>query len=129
VLGVAAGFAAASMLILLGDLALREMVPDQFDAQGRTGSAGVLLCILLYMAIFAAVGGYVAARIADQQPVAHALATGVVLLVMSALLTVTAWHTAPGWYHAAALLLIVPATYVGGKIRAMQLARESAAGT
>jgi hypothetical protein len=125
IFAIAAGFFATAVLSLGGDLTLRAAMPQAFDVHGQAGSPNVLLLILLYVGIFGAAGGYITAHFAPRRPVAHALILGTVSLVISAIVTISAWGAAPAWYHLAALLLIVPVAFAGGKLREVRL-RKSA---
>jgi FtsH-binding integral membrane protein len=96
------------------------MAPTAFAANGQAHSMGVLMFVLAYTAVFGITGGYVTARFADRRPVAHAMALGVVALTISIIITIFAWSSRPAWYHIVALLLIVPAAALGGKLRELQ---------
>jgi peptidoglycan/LPS O-acetylase OafA/YrhL len=119
---VAAGFFTTAVLSLGGDLAFRAMSPAAFAANGQARDIGVLIFVLAYTAAFGIAGGYVAARFADRRPVAHALALGIVALIISTVITIFAWSTRPAWYHIMALLLVLPAALLGGKLRELQSA-------
>ena len=82
-----------------------------------------LLVILLFSTnASAAVGGYLAGLIAIRRPLAHALVLGVVGLLATVPLTITYWNNEATWYHVCALAFILPATGVGGWLRARQQA-------
>jgi hypothetical protein len=115
--GVAAGFAATNVLSLLADNLLRAMVPSSFSNQGL--DARGLLLTLVANAVCGMVGGYVAARIATRQPILHAAALGVLMLVVSIAATVFFWDRAPAWFHLTTLALTVPTAMLGGKIRTL----------
>jgi len=120
ILAVGAGFFATAVLSLGGDLAFRALSPQAFDASGRAHDAHVLLIVLAYVAIFSFVGGYITGWLAQRRPVAHALVLGIVELAISAAAAIAAWDTAPAWYHVTALLLLVPVTVLGARVREMQ---------
>lgn len=116
VLAVAAGFFATAVLSLAADLVFRAVAPQAFGGGAR--SSGVLLAILAYTGIFGATGGYITARIAIQRPLAHALALGVIALLVNGAVAVAARGTVPVWYQVATLLIIIPAALLGGALRA-----------
>jgi hypothetical protein len=53
----------------------------------------------------------------------HALILGVLGLIFNIAGTVAMWDTAPAWYHATALALVMPYAWIGGRIRERQLER------
>jgi hypothetical protein len=69
---------------------------------------------------YGAVGGYLAARLGRGAPLGAAFLFGV-LGVSLALVTA---GDVPGWYRAALVMLLVPATLTGGWMRARHLARR-----
>lgn len=117
VLAVAAGFVIIFVLAIGTDLLVRFALPGAFDALGRTESAPVLLFTLGYLFVFGTAGCYLAARWAPHSPVRHALALGLAGLLFSTVGTVVLWASAPPWYHVAALTLVMPAAWLGGRIR------------
>jgi hypothetical protein len=96
------------------------MSPASFNAEGQAVSDGPLFVIMGYEVLFAAVAGYVTARLAIRKPIAHALIMGAVVLVGRIPTAILAWNAAPAWFHLGVLLLIVPAALVGAKIGAMR---------
>jgi hypothetical protein len=70
-------------------------------------------------------GGYVVARLAPDRPVQHALALGIIGLVMSTLGVVATWgkgpEFGPKWYPLALVVLAIPNALIGGLLRQRQL--------
>lgn len=120
IFAVAAGFFTTAILSLGGDIVFRNVAPTAFDTNGRPTSAGGLMVMLAYTALFGFVGGYVTARIAIRRPMAHALAVGCLALVFGIATAIIAWSTAPAWYHLTTLVLTVPVAVAGGKLREWQ---------
>jgi hypothetical protein len=58
---------------------------------------------------------------------AHALVLGALGLAFNVAGTIAMWDTAPAWYHAVALALVMPYAWLGGRIRERQLALGDAA--
>jgi hypothetical protein len=85
----------------------------------------LLLLATTYRCIYAVIGSYTTARLAPDRPMQHALAGGVVGLVLSIVGAVMAWNKVatlgPHWYPLALVVTALPCAWVGGKIRAMQL--------
>ena len=116
-----AGFLLAVVLAFGAEFALitlfhREPVND-------SDREPTMLVILLFTTnAAAAVGGYLAGWVAIRRPLVHATVLGVVALLSSIPLVVTHWGNEPAWYHISNLLLVLPATAVGGWMRARQVA-------
>jgi hypothetical protein len=77
-----------------------------------------------YVALFAVFGCYVAARLAPNRPMAHALVLGALGLVFNVAGTVARWDHAPAWSHVLAMALVMPYAWLGGRLRERQLARS-----
>ena len=121
IVAVVAGFLLAVVLAFGTEFALmtlfhREPVND-------SDREPTLLVILLFTTnASAAVGGYFAGWVAIRRPLAHALVLGLLGLLVSIPLNVTYWSNEPAWYHVGNLLLVLPATAIGGWMYARQRA-------
>lgn len=118
---IAVGFVLIASLALAADAALKTIVPGAFDAAGRLDSTPLLLLTILYVGAFAVAGCYVAALLAPSRPMIHALALGGLGLVVNVAGSIALWHTAPGWYHAVALILVMPWAWLGGRLREREI--------
>lgn len=123
VLAVGAGFVLIAVLSFGTDLLVRAALPDAFDATGRTGSVPLLLLTLAYVGVYAVAGCYMAAALAPSRPLRHALVLGALGLAFTTAGTLATWDTAPPWYHAVALLLVLPYAWLGGWLRQRALVR------
>jgi hypothetical protein len=87
----------------------------------------------VYRSVYAILGSYITARLAPNRPMQHALAGGIVGLVLSIVGAVVAWNKVatlgPHWYPLALVATAMPCAWVGGKIRVMQLGRRGDDGT
>jgi hypothetical protein len=72
--------------------------------------------MVVYGAVFAALGGYVAALIAGRRPRAHALAVGV-LIALGSTVSLIASESDARWSQLAALVLMAPAAALAGMLR------------
>ncbi len=72
---------------------------------------------LLLGLVMTGVGAYVAARMATRAERLHAFAVGVVSTATGFTIVFTAPDTQPFWSQAAALILTIPAAFVGGEVR------------
>jgi peptidoglycan/LPS O-acetylase OafA/YrhL len=77
-----------------------------------------------YRVVYAVAGGYVAARVAPRRPMAHALALGVVGLVVSAAGAAATWNEGPAfgprWYPLALVATALPCAWAGGRLHLKQ---------
>ena len=113
------------MAVALGlDFLLMSLFPHWADSRGRVESVPVLFLMLSYSTATEVLAGYVTGRVARRREVAHALVLGLLQLTMGAVATVRMWDTAPAWWHAALLALVVPATVAGGQWRALHKSRR-----
>jgi peptidoglycan/LPS O-acetylase OafA/YrhL len=78
-----------------------------------------------YRMIDGTIGGYVAARLAPDQPVAHALALGSIGFVLSIAGVLATLNKGPEfgpkWYPLALVVVSLPCALLGGLLRARQL--------
>lgn len=127
ILAVIAGFVAASAVMMCVEtLNGRVLYPELGKAaQGMTdreaigalmasAPAGALLVVLFGWALGSVAGGFLAAWIASDAPVRHALFLGVLLTVAG--IANNLGLPPPGWFWAASLLVLLPAAYAGGTL-------------
>jgi len=120
ILAIVIGFVFIGVLAFGTDAALRAAMPDAFGPAGRVDSVPLLLFTQFYVFVYAVAGCYLAARIAGRKPMQHALILGALGLVFNIIGSVKMWDTAPAWYHIVAILLVMPAAWLGGRIREKQ---------
>lgn len=112
-MAVGAGFFAIQVVSLGVDLAVGEKLP-----------LGVRIA---YVAAIQCLGGYITARLAILNPVKHAFVLSLIVLALSAAIAAMTWEAALASYHILTLLLVVPLTVLGGKLRELQV-RNGAVG-
>ena len=92
--------------------------PESSDSQIQEllASPGFLLAATAHGSFFTALGGYVAARLAPDDPLRHAVIVGLLSLILAALLATTPSDgpEAAWWVGALGYVLAVPAAAVGG---------------
>jgi hypothetical protein len=89
---------------------------------------GLNLLALAYRSVYAVAGSYLAARLAPHDPMRHALALGLVGLVLStagALAAITA-DLGPSWFPVALVLTALPCAWLGGALYRARRARPHA---
>jgi hypothetical protein len=126
ILSVLAGFLVIVILSVVTDTALESTgvfpPPDKglFDTR-------LLLLALTYRSIYSVIGCYITARLAPDRPVAHALALGLLGVVVSTAGTIAAQNLGPAWYGIALAVLALPLSWLGGTLyesRSATLARS-----
>ncbi|GAB1344882.1 hypothetical protein [Gemmatimonas sp.] len=121
IVAVATGFFLIALLSFGTDFAIRAAMPALFDGEGRTTSVTVLVLTIGYVGLYATIGCYLAARLAPREPMRHALVLGVLGLLFNLIGTWFAWSTAPLWYHAVSLALVMVWAWTGGRMRVQEL--------
>ena len=80
-----------------------------------------------YRTIFGVLGAYITARLAPSRPMMHALILGALGTVAAAAGAIAMWDKMPAigpkWYALALIAPRLPAAWLGGKLRLMQVAR------
>ncbi|TGL96309.1 hypothetical protein EHQ76_16155 [Leptospira barantonii] len=69
-----------------------------------------------YRIVFGILSGYITARLAPDQPMQHALALGIVGVVVSVIGAVMMWEAGPAWYSLAIIAIALPCSWAGAKI-------------
>jgi hypothetical protein len=81
-------------------------------------SAPLWVLATAYRVVYGIAGGYVTARLAPDRPMHHALALGVIGVVLSTVGAVVNWNKGaaygPHWYPIALIAISLPSCWVGG---------------
>ena len=123
VAAVVAGILAAFVLTLITDLVLHAI--GVFPPWGQPVSDGPLVLATAYRIVFGVVGSYVAARLAPDCPMRHALIAGLIGFVVSIAGAIVTWNKGPAfgphWYPLALIVTALPCAWVGGWMGERQL--------
>jgi hypothetical protein len=115
---VLAGFVAVVILSLGTDIVLRAA--GIFPALGLRMGDKLLLLATAYRTLYGVAGSYITARLAPDRPMQHALAGGVVGLVLSTVGAVVTWNKGPAfgphWYPLALIATAMPCAWAGGAL-------------
>lgn len=122
ILGIVAGFLVIGGLVGVTDLAMRALFAGRFAPSGGTVDPMLLAVTEIYVFVYAAAGCWLCARIAQRRPMLHAIVLGVLGLIFNVAGSYMTWQLYPAWYHVVALILVMPAAWVGGRIAERQLA-------
>ena len=117
-----AGFLFVVVLSLGTDAVLRGT--GVFPQLGQSMSTALYLLATAYRTVYGIAGSYITARLTPHSPMQHALAGGVVGLVLSTVGAVATWNRldlGPHWYPLALIATAMPCAWAGGKLRVMQL--------
>ena len=127
ILGVIVGFIIWSALWVGSDAVFSAISPDWGNTSADfraavenkmpfTLSSAILLTLLIKSFIVSIISGFVAALIAKENR-KSTLVLGVLLLIFGILIQTVYWNYVPLWYHIPFLLMLIPMTILGGKIR------------
>jgi hypothetical protein len=120
---VLVGLFAVLVLSLGTDQALHAL--QVYPPWGEPMADGLLLLATAYRSAYAVAGSYIAARLAPDRPMQHALVLGIVGLVLSTAGTVATWNGGPAfepkWYPLGLIAIAMPCAWAGGRLRGMQL--------
>jgi hypothetical protein len=112
--------------VLVGYLVFALSAVAFFKLAGRAPHsvqpAWFMVASALYGMFFAALGGWVAARVAPSRPVGHAIAMALVLALGAAVSLVMSPGVRATWSQWSALLLMAPSAWLGGRLAASRLA-------
>ncbi len=115
-LAVILGLALSYALTLSSDAAFHLLnIPEGDERRLPT----LLLAMVAYF-LWLAIAGWFTGAIARHAEVAHAVAMGLLRLLLSVAIAAQIHGDAPEWWVVTRLLLIVPAVVLGGGLRAFQ---------
>jgi hypothetical protein len=118
ILGVVVGFILWSVLWLGCNQALLMLgLLSPMTAQPVTDPKPLLL-LLVASVLISLVTGYVTARIVGFPWALPVAVLGALLLATGIFFQVKVWYLMPLWYHLTFLLLLIPMTFVGARMRA-----------
>jgi hypothetical protein len=114
---VAAGTALWGILWATTGQSLLAAVPDSFNADGGTDSAGVLLFLLAISVVLSLLAGWLTARLAPKNAWRHVYWLGALQLAIGLAVQIGSWALMPVWYHIPFLALLIPGVLAGGLLR------------
>ncbi|MCA1589789.1 MAG: hypothetical protein LC734_05225 [Acidobacteria bacterium] len=128
ILGIIGGFIAWSIFWAGSDQIFRSIWPDSYGAhqfgleRAMTNNepfatdAGILLISIFRSIVITIMSGFLAAVISKENWKAP-VALGILLLLFGVFVQAVAWNYLPVWYHLLFLLMLVPMTILGGKMK------------
>ena len=123
VFAVVVGAVVGIVLSIGTDLAMRKT--GIFPESGRMMTNGLFVLATVYRAVYGVFGSYLTARLAPNRPMFHALVLGGIGTAVGVLGVVVNWNKmqemGPHWYAIAIAALGMLQSWIGGKLRLMQL--------
>lgn len=116
-LGVMIGMVVWSVLWLGGSSMAQSSLPELIPAGERVEHVGVLLGYLVWSIVLSVLAGYVTAAIAGTSAIRAVWTLAMIQLGLGIFFETSAWEITPVWYHVVFLVLLVPATVAGGRLR------------
>lgn len=116
ILSVVAGYVAWIAVFFPGSAVMRSTMASVHDEAGFTQDATALVLYLVISVMAALAAGFVTAKLATPPAARWVLYTALALLATGVPVQISAWGQLPVWYNLAFLVLIVPATLVGGRL-------------
>jgi len=111
---VLAGFVAVVVLSIGTDAALVAVKIFPPLDQPTLFTTPLLLLATVYRSIYSIVGSYLAARLAPNRPMRHALALGALGFVSATAGAIIMRDRGPAWYPIALIVFAMPCAWVGG---------------
>ena len=126
ILAVFVGTVIGVVLTLATDVVLHAV--SFFPPWGDPVTSGPLAVATAYRAVYGVLASYVMARMAPHSPMHHAIAGGILGLIVSTIGAVVTWDKGPAygphWYPVALIILALPTAWLGGKIYIMKTRKQ-----
>ncbi len=128
ILGIVVGFIVWSILWVGSDFVLMAISPGWYGKHQTEFEAAVnnktpfmfasivLIIALIRSVIFSIISGFIAALIARENT-KSTLGLGILLLFFGIFMQSIFWNYAPLWYHISFLVLLIPMTILGGRLK------------
>src|SRR5690349_1671498 len=125
IIAVVVGFVVTGALIFGTTAAATAAMPGAFDARQAPTTTGMLLFMHVYVAIYATLGCWLAARLAPSRPMLHAMIVGALGVAVNAA-NANIWDLYPWWSNVISLASPIILARIAGTIREGQIARGDA---
>lgn len=120
ILGVIVGFIVWTVIFVAGESVLRAISPNLAAPENAAivDSTALLIGYLIRSIIASVLAGLTAAFIARENS-RTPLILGIFLLIVGLLVQISSWNMLPIWYHLTFLILLIPMTLLGGKLKTL----------
>jgi hypothetical protein len=128
ILGVIAGFIAWSILWVGSDQVLisassgwygahqHQMETAMINQTPFTADTTIMLLRLICSIVFSVMAGFLAVFISNEHT-KTTLGLGILLLLTGLFVQISVWNLMPVWFHVLFLILLIPMTILGGKLK------------
>ena len=124
---VLAGLLAVVILSIGTDMVLHAT--SVFPPWGQPMSNALFVLATAYRTVYGVAGGYIAARLAPDRPIGHAIALGIVGVIISIAGAAATWNAGPEfgprWYPLALVLIALPSSWAGGRLASSSQSRAN----
>lgn len=114
---VLAGFMIVVVLSIITDMVIEKLGLFPGANHPELYTWWMLLVALIYRTIYTVAGGYVTALFAPNKPIPHAVILGILGIIAGTLGAVANWKLGNQWYPIGLVILALPSTWLGGKLR------------
>ena len=125
---VFAGFLAIVVLSLGTDVVLHAT--GIYPPWGEPMSDALFLLATAYRIVFGIAGSYIAARLAPDRPMAHAMVLGFIGVAVGVIGAIVTWdrlpELGPRWYAIVIFAIPLPCAWIGGRLHGMRATRHAA---
>jgi hypothetical protein len=116
ILAVLAGVVFVVAASIGTDLALEHSIlPAMSTAQA---SPALLALALAYRTLYGVIGGWIAAKLAPNRPMTHAIVLGAIGTAAALAGVIAEWKAGNQWYPIALVVLALPQSWLGAKLAA-----------
>ncbi|SRR5258706_6748815 len=117
---ILAGFITVFILSVVTDLILEKLGIFPPQTQPESYTWWMLLIALVYRSIYSVAGFYLAARLAPNRPMRHAIILGVIGTLFATLGAIANWNLSANWYPVLLVLVTLPCAWLGGRLVEMK---------
>jgi len=112
---ILAGLITLVILSIATDVILETtglMQIDPFDANPWW----LIVIVIIYRNVYSTAGCYLAARLAPNKPMRHAMILGFIGFVLTIVGAIVMWDVPPHWYPITLAVLALPSAWLGGRL-------------
>ena len=113
---ILAGFITVFVLSVVTDLVLEKIGIFPPSTQPEAYTWWMLLFALIYRSIYSLAGFYLAAILAPNRAMRHAIILGIIGTVFATLGAMANWERSANWYPVLLVLVTLPCAWIGGKL-------------
>jgi uncharacterized membrane protein len=111
---ILAGFVLVVLISIATDLALMKtgLMKQPFDLN----SSWFIGFVIFYRCLYAAIGSYLTARLAPNNPMRHSMIGGAIGFALSIAGAIAMWDRPPHWYAVSLIVTALPCAWLGGHL-------------